>query len=211
LNKKVITYAAYNAALISHNILVQAKNFLVFQGDVETVASQSPHELSQSIERISGSLELAFESTKEAQERVTKKAFNFKRWRGITGEIKWYKEQKTEAVWFEAICQEWVCYIIIFRAYNADIFLGPTHPRTYVKSWKTNIRRGLGLGVFILPPQLLDRSMIFSSSRLQVEVEEKLHNIYHQLLQAGVKRQKSEKETKMKETIANLQRIFPGA
>jgi structural maintenance of chromosome 1 len=47
-------------------------------------------------------------------------------------------------------------------------------------------------------------------SKLQVEVDEKLQNIYHQLLQAGVERQESEKETKMKETIANLQRIFPG-
>ena len=65
--------------------------------------------------------------------------------------------------------------------------------------------------MFNLLPQLLDRSMIFSSSKLQVEVDEKLQNIYHQLLQAGVERQESEKETKMKETIANLQRIFPGA
>jgi structural maintenance of chromosome 1 len=43
-----------------------------------------------------------------------------------------------------------------------------------------------------------------------VEADEKLQNIYHQLLQAGVERHESEKETKMKETIANLQRIFPG-
>jgi hypothetical protein len=31
LNGKVITYSKYNAALEGHNILVKAKNFLVFQ------------------------------------------------------------------------------------------------------------------------------------------------------------------------------------
>ncbi|PPQ98373.1 hypothetical protein CVT26_013579 [Gymnopilus dilepis] len=86
LNGKVVTYSAYNAALISHNILVKAKNFLVFQGDVEAVASQSPKELTRLIEQISGSLELAgeYEKAKEAQERATENAtFNFTKRRGI--------------------------------------------------------------------------------------------------------------------------------
>ncbi|EGO04101.1 hypothetical protein SERLA73DRAFT_102460 [Serpula lacrymans var. lacrymans S7.3] len=109
LNNRVVTYSAYNAALISHNILVKAKNFLVFQGDVEAVASQSPRELSRLIEQISGSLELAaeYEQAREAQERATENAtFNFTKRRGIAGEIKQYKEQKGEAERFEALCQE---------------------------------------------------------------------------------------------------------
>jgi structural maintenance of chromosome 1 len=92
---------------VSRNILVKAKNFLVFQGDVEAVASQSPRELSRLIEQISGSLELAgeYEKAKESQERATENAtFNFTKRRGIVGEIKQYKEQKTEADRFEAIC-----------------------------------------------------------------------------------------------------------
>ncbi|KAJ3549243.1 hypothetical protein NMY22_g966 [Coprinellus aureogranulatus] len=109
LNKKVVTYSAYNAALVSHNILVKAKNFLVFQGDVEAVASQSPRELSRLIEQISGSLELAgeYEKAKEEQDKATENAtFNFTKRRGIAGEIKQYKEQKTEAERFEGLCQE---------------------------------------------------------------------------------------------------------
>ncbi|KAF5325799.1 hypothetical protein D9611_000600 [Ephemerocybe angulata] len=109
LNKKVVTYSAYNAALTSHNILVKAKNFLVFQGDVEAVASQSPREPSRLIEQISGSLELAgeYEKAKEEQEKATENAtFNFTKRRGIAGEIKQYKEQKTEAERFEGLCQE---------------------------------------------------------------------------------------------------------
>ncbi|KAH9924069.1 condensin complex subunit SMC1 [Fomitopsis serialis] len=109
LNGQVVTYSAYNAALISHNILVKAKNFLVFQGDVEAVASQSPKELARLIDQISGSLELAgeYEKAKEAQERATENAtFNFTKRRGIAGEIKQYREQKTEAERFEALGQE---------------------------------------------------------------------------------------------------------
>ncbi|KAI0692899.1 cohesin complex subunit psm1 [Cytidiella melzeri] len=109
LNNRTVTYNAYNAQLIQLNILVKAKNFLVFQGDVEAVASQSPKELSRLIDQISGSLELAgeYEKAKEAQERATENAtFNFNKRRGIAGEIKQYKEQKGEAERFEGLAQE---------------------------------------------------------------------------------------------------------
>lgn len=105
----MVSYAAYNAALIQHNILVKAKNFLVFQGDVEAVASQSPKELSRLIDQISGSLELApdYEKARDALERATENAtFNFTKRRGMMGEIKQYKEQKGEAERFEQLCQE---------------------------------------------------------------------------------------------------------
>ena len=109
LDGKTVTYLAYNTALVSHNILVKAKNFLVFQGDVEAVASQSPKELTRLIEQISGSLELApdYEKAKGAQERATENAtFNFTRRRGITGEIRQYKEQKNEVDRYERLCQQ---------------------------------------------------------------------------------------------------------
>lgn len=109
LNGKVVMYSAYNAALMGHNILVKAKNFLVFQGDVEAVASQSLRELSRLIDQISESLELAgeYEKAKEAQDRATENAtFNFTKRRGIAGEIKQYKEQKGEAERFENLCDE---------------------------------------------------------------------------------------------------------
>ncbi|KAJ7887553.1 hypothetical protein B0H14DRAFT_1235848 [Mycena olivaceomarginata] len=126
LNSKVVTYNAYNAALMSHNILVKAKNFLVFQGDVEAVASQSPRELSRLIDQISGSLELApeYEKAKEAQDRATENAtFNFTKRRGIAGEIKQYKEQKGEADRFDALCQERdqrILHRILFKLFHIE-------------------------------------------------------------------------------------------
>ncbi|EJD42066.1 hypothetical protein AURDEDRAFT_168856 [Auricularia subglabra TFB-10046 SS5] len=104
-----MTVHAYNAALESQNILVKAKNFLVFQGDVEAIASQSPKDLSRLIEQISGSLELAgeYERAKAAQERAVENAtFNFTKRRGIVGEIRQFREQKQEADRFEKLVEE---------------------------------------------------------------------------------------------------------
>jgi structural maintenance of chromosome 1 len=126
LNNKVVTYSAYNAALVSHNILVKAKNFLVFQGDVEAVASQSPRELTRLIEQISGSLELQgeYDKAKEEQEKATENAtFNFTKRRGIAGEIKQYKEQKSEADRFEGMVQERDSLILrrtLFKLYHIE-------------------------------------------------------------------------------------------
>jgi len=109
LNKRTVTYTTYNEALIKNSILVKAKNFLVFQGDVEAVASQSSKELTRLVEQISGSLELAveYERAKEEQDHATENAtHNFTKRRAIAGEIKQYKEQKGEAERFEALCQE---------------------------------------------------------------------------------------------------------
>lgn len=54
LNSKACTWNNYNQQLEKFNILVKAKNFLVFQGDVEGVASQDSKALAQLIDRISG-------------------------------------------------------------------------------------------------------------------------------------------------------------
>lgn len=54
INDKHVTFAKYIQILKEHNILVKARNFLVFQGDVEAVASQSPKDLTRLIEQISG-------------------------------------------------------------------------------------------------------------------------------------------------------------
>jgi hypothetical protein len=51
-----------------------------------------------------------------------------------------------------------------------------------------------------------------SHSRLETvtETNEKLADVYQRLLQAGVDRNESEREVKLKETLSSLQRIFPG-
>ncbi|KAJ3134598.1 Structural maintenance of chromosomes protein 1 [Geranomyces variabilis] len=106
INDKTVTYKSYSAALEEENILIKAKNFLVFQGDVEAVASQSPKDLTRLIEQISGSLELKpdYERLKERQEQATENsAHTFNKKRGINAEMKQFKEQKDEAERFAAL------------------------------------------------------------------------------------------------------------
>jgi structural maintenance of chromosome 1 len=54
LQGKPVGWNAYNQQLEKFNILVKAKNFLVFQGDVEGVASQDSKALAKLVDRISG-------------------------------------------------------------------------------------------------------------------------------------------------------------
>ncbi|KAL9590956.1 MAG: hypothetical protein Q9203_000241 [Teloschistes exilis] len=100
INDRVVTAQQYNEALEAENILIKARNFLVFQGDVEAIASQSPRDLTRLIEQISGSLEYKaeYERLKEAQdEALDIQNFNLHRRRGINSELKQYEEQKREA------------------------------------------------------------------------------------------------------------------
>ena len=100
INERVVPAHQYNEALESENILIKARNFLVFQGDVEAIASQSPRDLTRLIEQISGSLEYKadYERLRETQEEALENQnFTLHRRRGINSEIKQYTEQKNEA------------------------------------------------------------------------------------------------------------------
>ena len=63
----------YGEALEEHSILVKARNFLVFQGDVEKLATTAPEQLTLQVERISGSLEqkAEYDRLKEESEAAT--------------------------------------------------------------------------------------------------------------------------------------------
>ena len=104
INDRVVTAQQYNEALESENILIKARNFLVFQGDVEAIAAQSPQDLTRLIEQISGSLEYKAEYERleaEAEKAAENQNFQLSRRRGINSEIKQYQEQKKEAENFQ--------------------------------------------------------------------------------------------------------------
>jgi structural maintenance of chromosome 1 len=104
INNRVVTAQQYNEALEAENILIKARNFLVFQGDVEAIASQSPKDLTRLIEQISGSLEYKAEYERleaEAEQAAENQNYNLHRRRGINSEIKQYQEQKKEAENFQ--------------------------------------------------------------------------------------------------------------
>ncbi|KAI5369563.1 Putative structural maintenance of chromosomes protein [Septoria linicola] len=99
INNRPVTAKVYNEALEAENILIKARNFLVFQGDVEMIASQSPKDLTKLIEQISGSVDhkAAYEARKEEKEAAEAESSlkNDSR-RTINGEIREYQKQKAE-------------------------------------------------------------------------------------------------------------------
>lgn len=100
INNRVVNAKQYNEVLEAENILIKARNFLVFQGDVEAIASQSPKDLTRLVEQISGSLEYKAEYDRlqeEAEKANDEQQFKQTQRRGINTEIKTFGEQKKEA------------------------------------------------------------------------------------------------------------------
>ncbi|KAL5990580.1 hypothetical protein ACLOJK_011482 [Asimina triloba] len=100
IDGRLVAWDEYNAKLKSLGILVKARNFLVFQGDVESIASKNPKELSGLLEQISGSDELKkdYEDLEEQKARAEEQtALVYQKKRTVTSERKQKKEQKEEA------------------------------------------------------------------------------------------------------------------
>ena len=104
LDSKEVTYEVYENVLQRIGVLVKARNFLVFQGDVESVASKSPAQLTKLLEQISGSDQLQ----KEYEELLKKKdeaeettIFSMQKKKMYVTQRKEVKEQKDEADLFQ--------------------------------------------------------------------------------------------------------------
>lgn len=100
INNRVVNNKVYNEALEAEQILIKARNFLVFQGDVEAIASQSSKDLTRLIEQISGSLEYKtqYEELKAAMEsKEEDHQAKIAQRRGINSEVRQFQEQKREA------------------------------------------------------------------------------------------------------------------
>mmetsp|Transcript_40923 Transcript_40923/g.80303 ORF Transcript_40923/g.80303 Transcript_40923/m.80303 type:complete len:418 (+) Transcript_40923:67-1320(+) len=126
LNGKNCSWDQYNDKLKSIGVLVRARNFLVFQGDVESIAQKSPTELTQLFEVISGSADLKkdFEELKNIAD-TTEEEFlgTFEKKRNVTKEKKQIKEQKEEAEKFQHLLQEQIekkREFFLWQLYNVE-------------------------------------------------------------------------------------------
>ncbi|KAK4492471.1 hypothetical protein RD792_003280 [Penstemon davidsonii] len=100
IGDRVVNWDEYNAKLRSLGILVKARNFLVFQGDVESIASKNPKELSALFEQISGSEDYKrqYEELEVQKAEADEKAvLAHQRRKAIIAEKKQKKLQKEEA------------------------------------------------------------------------------------------------------------------
>eukprot|EP01116_Phalansterium_solitarium_P016500 TRINITY_DN3844_c0_g1_i1.p1 TRINITY_DN3844_c0_g1~~TRINITY_DN3844_c0_g1_i1.p1 ORF type:complete len:1226 (+),score=616.02 TRINITY_DN3844_c0_g1_i1:155-3832(+) len=106
IDNRAVGREAYENRLSELGILVKSRNFLVFQGDVESIASKSPKALTKMIEEISGSDELAEEYETLSREKAKAQEntlYNLSKKKGIGAEKKQYKEQKDEAEHYEQL------------------------------------------------------------------------------------------------------------
>ena len=91
---------AYNERLKRHGILVKARNFLVFQGDIESVASKSPKDLTALIEQISGSEDVKkdYEEAMKGRHKAEEDQHAaFAKRKTLAAQRKQMREQKEEA------------------------------------------------------------------------------------------------------------------
>ncbi|CAI5727320.1 unnamed protein product [Peronospora destructor] len=103
MNGHDVSSESYQNQLKEIGVLVKARNFLVFQGDVESIASKSPTELTKLFEQISMSEELKIEYERLLEEKNVAEEntiFAYKRKKGLVAEKRLVKEQKEEAEQF---------------------------------------------------------------------------------------------------------------
>ncbi|CCD26109.2 cohesin subunit SMC1 NDAI_0G03320 [Naumovozyma dairenensis CBS 421] len=126
INGKTVTYKEYSEFLERENILIKAKNFLVFQGDVEQIASQSPMDLSKLFEEVSGSIQYKkeYDELKEQIEKLNQSAAeSIRNRRRIHGELKTYKEGITKDEEYKNNIEKrkkYYMYLVLWQLYHLE-------------------------------------------------------------------------------------------
>lgn len=106
---RTVPFKEYEEHLAKIGVLLKARNFLVFQGDVESIARKSPKELVEMLEHISTSAELreAYdEALKVKEEAEAATVFAYNKQKGFKTERKLLNEQKKEAELFHEMLEK---------------------------------------------------------------------------------------------------------
>ncbi|KYN33787.1 Structural maintenance of chromosomes protein 1A [Trachymyrmex septentrionalis] len=111
INNNVVTSQVYLNELEHLGINVKAKNFLVFQGAVESIAMKNPKERTALFEEISnsGSLKTEYERLKTEMLKAEEETqFSYQKKKGIAAERKEAKLEKEEAEKYQRLKEEYV-------------------------------------------------------------------------------------------------------
>ncbi|XP_076200388.1 structural maintenance of chromosomes protein 1B [Aptenodytes patagonicus] len=108
-NDKSVSRSAYISELEKVGILVKARNCLIFQGTVESIAMKKPKERTQLFEQISNSWEYAedYERKKKKMKQAEEDAqFNYNKKKSVAAERKQAKIEKEEAEHYQMLLKE---------------------------------------------------------------------------------------------------------
>ncbi|KAL3853466.1 hypothetical protein ACJMK2_017002 [Sinanodonta woodiana] len=126
INGKAVSSQDYNTELETIGVLVKSKNFLVFQGTVESIAMKNAKERTAMFEEISRSGELKEEYDKAKAEMVKAEEdtqFNYHKKKGIAAERKEAKMEKDEAERYQRLkdqLMEKKLELSLFRLYHNE-------------------------------------------------------------------------------------------
>ncbi|XP_034936971.1 structural maintenance of chromosomes protein 1A [Chelonus insularis] len=126
INGSMVTSQVYLTELEQLGINVKAKNFLVFQGAVESIAMKNPKERTALFEEISnsGSLKAEYERLRAEMLRAEEETqFSYQKKKGIAAERKEAKLEKEEAEKYQRLKEEYVEKQIeyqLFRLYHNE-------------------------------------------------------------------------------------------
>ncbi|XP_074446590.1 structural maintenance of chromosomes protein 1B [Larus michahellis] len=125
-NDKLISRSAYVSELEKIGILVKARNCLIFQGTVESIALKKPKERTQLFEQISNSWEYAeeYEQKKKKMQQAEENAqFNYNKKKSVAAERKQAKLEKEEAEHYQMLLKdldEERIQLKLFRLYHNE-------------------------------------------------------------------------------------------
>ncbi|KAJ3276363.1 Structural maintenance of chromosomes protein 1 [Terramyces sp. JEL0728] len=126
INDKTTTFGNYLKVLADQEILVKARNFLVFQGDIEQISSQSPKDLTRLIEQISGSLEYKqeYEQLKQEMQKLMENTnLNYNKKKNINLQLKQYREQERELKKYQNLIskkQDQIVLLHLWKLYHLE-------------------------------------------------------------------------------------------
>ena len=109
IDDETVSFAEYEERLGEIGVILKARNFLVFQGDVESIARKSPKELVDMLEQISASAELKEsydEALKAKEEAEAATIFAYNKQKGYKSERRLLKDQKEEAERFHSVLKK---------------------------------------------------------------------------------------------------------
>ncbi|KAK4831344.1 hypothetical protein QYF61_017475 [Mycteria americana] len=125
-NDKSVSRSAYISELEKVGIFVKARNFLIFQGTVESIAMKKPKERTQLFEQISSSWEYAedYERKKKKMQHAEQDAqFNYNKKKSVAAERKQAKIEKEEAEHYQMLVKDLYeerIQLKLFRLYHNE-------------------------------------------------------------------------------------------
>ena len=106
LDGRRVTWAVYEKALSKLGVLVQARNFLVFQGDVEALARKTPTQLVQLVDVLSGSASYQKDYDKALADQQQRQQATVLQWQTQKGLRQERRLLKLEAERFQKLQQD---------------------------------------------------------------------------------------------------------